>query len=187
MPAQNTPDPLKYNVEELLKDLYEKEYSTMLQWILRMYATISREDAEDIVQNTFEKVCKRAGKLSLRNMEETKKYIHRSFINACMDLAEKKSKDRKFRKEYAFLFTNEQDADPALLLLMQEARKKALELLKELPPATQQLLHERFVEKKPYEQIAAELGRSANGVKQQVFRGLEQLRKKAKELLKIFF
>lgn len=152
--------------EEAFRALVERHLG--LVFGLAMRRTGRRELAEDISQNVFAALAKRAAKL--RAEPTIAGWLHRATLIECADALRRESAHG--RKLAAFA---EHAAAPPGRSVWSEALPALDEAIAALPGADCDLILMRFFERKGYRDIAAALGKSEDAAQKQGERALQKL------------
>ena len=133
--------------------------------------SMSREDAEDVVQDVFCKLYE--GRRLFENISSLKSYLYRAVKNGCLNYI----RDEERRKNREGYFYDEQDEEHTFFdeILENEVYRELQQLLEELPPQCRNIF-ERTLQGETSEKIAEALHLSVETVKTQ--------RKKAKRILR---
>lgn len=161
-------------IEEAKKDreafgrLYDMYQPSIYNFVARRVPSV--HDAEDVTEQVFEKVLRairtfEPGRASLET------WLYKITNNAIIDYYRARETTGG-AVEAGSLYKFDEGEDPEL----SERYIVLIELLKELPPAYQEILSLRFIEDRSNKEIASLLGRSNRYVAVRVHRGLKALR-----------
>lgn len=145
-------------------------YGNML-FKLCMVILCNKEDAEDVVQDTFAKYLQKQP--DFHSTEHEKAWFIRVATNGCRD----KQRYRFFKKTISLDEIEEYTATPE--------QSQVLEQLMELPPKYKTILFLHYVEGYLVKEIAEILGMKETTVKVTLYRGREQLKLELRKELAI--
>ncbi|AZP22666.1 SigE family RNA polymerase sigma factor [Streptomyces aquilus] len=128
--------------------------------------TGSREAAEDLVQETLERACRRWRKVAATESPEA--YVRRIMVNLAND------RWRRFRRSPRLEVMDEASAADEYARL--DSRDQLVRALLQLPMGMRTVVVLRYFHDMPDTEIAADLGISATTVRSQLARGLDKLR-----------
>jgi RNA polymerase sigma-70 factor (sigma-E family) len=128
--------------------------------------TGSREAAEDLVQETLERACRRWRKVAATESPEA--YVRRIMVNLAND------RWRRFRRSPRPEVMDEACAADEYARL--DSRDQLVRALLQLPMGMRTVVVLRYFHDMPDTEIAADLGISATTVRSQLARGLDKLR-----------
>lgn len=142
---------------------------------LALRITLSREEAEDIVQETLIRIWnKRDEWHEIENMESFLMTICR---NISLDLLEKKeSRNVSLDEEIHDMADNSLSPDD--LLMRQQQYQRIEKAIEELPEKQRTVVQLRDIEGKNYQEIADIMGLTLSDVKVNLFRGRQTLKQK---------
>jgi RNA polymerase sigma-70 factor (ECF subfamily) len=158
------------------EELVER-YQRFVFRVLWSRTSSSREDIEDLAQDTFVRAWERLG--TYDTSRPFKSWIARVASNAAIDRFRSDS-----RRPAAGEITEIQETvagggpDPAAAALGDERQRHLLSRLKELPDHYREVIVLRFVEDLSYEEIAQALDLPLGSVKTRIFRGRELLKQR---------
>ena len=139
-------------------------------------STGSRQDAEEITQDTFVKVYRAAHRFDSRYRFTT--WLYKIASNTCKNKLRRRRKTVSLDVENAPVVPVSHEASPL------EAYKKDLKIaevrdaINSLPPRYKQVLYLRYVEGLSYKEIAEALDLSLGNVEARIFRGKDKVRQK---------
>src|SRR6266403_172379 len=142
--------------------------------------TGNREDADEIVQETFLRAYKSLDRFESRSRFST--WIYRIAVNRCLDFLEKKkitgsytiSDDPDPEEQTIQLPTK--DAGPDRMLLSKEAKTKISEAMQALTPTERIAFTLRHMDGQSIEEISKVLKVRENAAKNTIFRAVKKLR-----------
>ncbi len=153
--------------------------------IIRMVRT--REEAEDLVQETFIKAFHSLPSFNAEYAFST--WLYKIAVNNCIDYFRKKrlkttsidtpiaAKDGDLTRE----FPDEQTKGPDFGLIEEEHKNYIQAAIESLPAKYREAIVLRHVNDKSYEEISEELGVPIGTVKVRIFRAREMLKKKLRD------
>jgi RNA polymerase sigma-70 factor (sigma-E family) len=128
--------------------------------------TGSREAAEDLVQETLERTCRRWRKVAATESPEA--YVRRIMVNLAND------RWRRFRRSKLPDVADQAPAPDEYARL--DSRDQLIRALRQLPMGMRTVVVLRYFHDMPDTEIAADLGISPATVRSQLARGLDKLR-----------
>ncbi len=137
----------------------------------------SRDDADDILQETFLRAHKALGSFAARSSHQT--WLLRICTNLCYD--HQRAKLRHQSAERALPIPSLQP-DPAELAAQSETTRRLLRVLDGLPLTDRTVLVLHLLEGLDYSQLAQVLGCTRPGAKMRALRALRRLRERAQQL-----
>src|SRR3989344_831116 len=159
---------------KILVDRYQEAFIRKAAGIVR-----SREEAEDIVQDTFVKIYNNADKFKKRDGIEFKSWAYRVLVNTAISRYRKISK--KWQAESAdpldLELACERNLSTEDIVLKSEAKSVVSGALKRLPEPMAKLISAYYLEDKPYKVIAEEQILTIPALKMKLFRAKRMLRK----------
>ena len=142
-----------------------------------------REEAEDIVQETFVKIYFNGKKFKKMDGIEFKSWAYRILVNTAISRYRKISK--KWQAESNDPLDLETASDSALstdnIILESENKSLTAELLSRLPKPLARLVSLYYIEDKPYKEIASQEGLTMAALKMKLFRAKKLLKNIAEE------
>ena len=167
--------------------LVERHQQRMLTFV-RRYTRV-REDAEDVVQQTFQKAFVHLNKFQGKSSFST--WLTRIAINEALMLVRR---GRALREVYmddaddaegiaASLEIPDSRQDPEASCLQQERARVLLSALKDLTPRMRRALELRELAELSTEQTAEQMGLSVGGVKARIFHGRRKLRERLRRYM----
>jgi len=142
-----------------------------------------REEAEDIVQETFVKIYFNGKKFKKMDGIEFKSWAYRILVNTAISRYRKISK--KWQAESSDPLDLETASDSALstenIILESENKSLTAELLSHLPKPLARLVSLYYIEDKPYKEIAEREGITMAALKMKLFRAKKILKNIAGE------
>lgn len=152
--------------EQTFRELYESNYPMMFRLAFSLVA--DSDAAKDIVDDVFAMLWK--------NFDPDNKYesffLLKSIRNTCINYLRheqvKTNFARIYREKYANGTLHENDDDERIELVMK--------VIHEMPPRTQFVMEQCYLEEKKYTEVAELLGITTSGVKNHIVKGLSMLR-----------
>ncbi len=159
---------------KILVDRYQEAFIRKAIGIVR-----SREEAEDIVQDTFVKIYNNSNKFKKRAGIEFKSWAYRVLVNTAISRYRKISK--KWRAESTdpldLELASERNLSTENTVLESEAKSVVSGALMRLPEQMARLVSAYYIEDKPYKVIAEEQSLTIPALKMKLFRAKRMLRK----------
>lgn len=154
------------------KALYEKYYKTIFLFIL--HRTAEKELTADLTSQVFLKALLNIGKYNFRGLPFSA-WLYRIAINECNDYFRKNKKARVviLEDDLADSLYEEMFAQDGL----EELKKRLPEILKRLKYDELQLIELRFLESRPFKEVADIMGITENYAKVKTYRILEKMKK----------
>lgn len=159
----------------VLIDKYQTPFLRKAQGIIH-----SREEAEDIVQETFTKIYLNARKFKKQPGVEFKSWAWRILVNTSL------THYRKLKKTFGDvgyldeILSNDEDAEKLFQIEGALDRNESVEHVREsinkLPSEAAELLRAHYVEDRPYAEIAKKHGLSIGALKMKLFRARKVLK-----------
>lgn len=158
------------NVFEILVSRYERAFLNKILTITR-----DKEDAQDIVQDTFVKIYAHGGRFKLQENASFKSWAYRILLNTCFSHCKKKKRERDFvalvETEVLQSFGETADEERRLNL------DHFLFIASKLPYSTARLLKKVMFEGKGHEDIASEEGMTVGAARTRLHRAREEFKK----------
>jgi len=165
------------NAFNILVDRYK---DLVFSLALKMVKT--REEAEEVAQDTFIKVFKSLGQFKGDSKFST--WIYKVTYNTCLDRLKKQKREQQVVSIDEFNTNQIKSIDNALDKMENEEREKAIQDCIQLLPADDAFLLTLFYfEEQSLEEIAKVIGLTANNVKVKLFRSRKKLTTILKEKL----
>jgi RNA polymerase sigma-70 factor (ECF subfamily) len=142
--------------------------------------TGNREDADEIVQETFLRAYKNLDRFESRSRFST--WIYRIAVNRCLDFLEKKKIASSYTisddpdPEEQTIQLPAKDAGPDRMLLSKEAKEKISEAMQALTPTERVAFTLRHMDGQSIEEISKVLKVRENAAKNTIFRAVKKLR-----------
>lgn len=159
---------------KVLVDRYQEAFVRKAVGIVR-----SREEAEDIVQETFIKIYNNGKKFEKREGIEFKSWAYRVLVNTAISRYRQISK--KWQAEsndpLDLELAEERNLSTEDIVLESEAKSVVADALSRLPKPTARLLSAYYIEDKPYKVIAEEESITIPALKMKLFRAKRMLKK----------
>jgi RNA polymerase sigma-70 factor, ECF subfamily len=159
---------------ETIEDLYKRNFHIIFKHLINLGC--SKENAEDIVQNTFYKALENSVHMEVNNLSS---WLFKVSINQFYDIYRR---NKRFPKvtidEQAFinLFMEEESSEDALL--MKEFRQDILLILDELKLSHKNLLLLKYVHSLSYEEIAIMLDMKVETIRTTLYRARNDFKEK---------
>lgn len=154
------------------KSLYEKYYKTIFLFIL--HRTAEKELTADLTSQVFLKALLNIRKYSFRGLPFSA-WLYRIAINECNDYFRKSKRARivVLEDDLADFLYEEMFAQDGL----EDMKQRLPEILKQLKYEELQLIELRFMENRPFKEVADILGITENYAKVRTYRILEKMKK----------
>lgn len=163
---------------KVLVDRYEEAFIRKAIGILK-----NREEAEDIVQDTFVKIYLHGKKFQKREGVEFKSWAYKILVNTAISRYRKISK--KWQTESAdpldLELASEQNLSTEDLVLESETKSITADLLSRLPKPLARLVSLYYVEDKSYKEIANQESLTIPALKMKLFRAKKMLKSLVKK------
>lgn len=148
-------------------------YSALCFFAERMI--LNREDAEDIVEESFVKLWKLHA--NFETMQNIKAFLYITTKNACRNFI--KQTERATRNQSELVYTLAKNEDHVLTEITRaEVLREVHAAIESLPPQCRKIVRMSFVQGMKNDEIAAELSLSINTVKNQKARAIQLLKVK---------
>ena len=160
---------------DALETVFQREHERMFRAAYRV--TGSTEDAEDVLQTVFLRLLRQDAWPQVKSDEEMGHYLHRSAVNASLDVLRAR-KRRKVIPLEAARRVNTPDASPTGEASMagQEMRAKLRSALSEMSPRAAEMFALRYFEGFGNNEIAGIFGTSQSAVGVTLHRTRDKLR-----------
>jgi len=146
---------------------------------LALRITLSREEAEDIVQDTLIKVWNRRD--DLQNIDSIEAYCLTACRNLALDRMKRAGSDnRPIDDEDAA--TADTTSDPHERMIQKDKVETVRRIIDALPEKQKSCMQLRDIESKSYREIAQTLGMTEEQVKINIFRARQTVRQKYKQI-----
>jgi RNA polymerase sigma-70 factor, ECF subfamily len=152
--------------------LYEKYYRTIFLFLLRRVG--DKETTADLTSQVFLKALLNISRYDFRGLPFSA-WLYRIATNECSDLFRR-------RKRVRFVVLEESAAEHLYDEIFdddarEELKKRLPGVLEQLKPAELQLIELRYMESRPFKEVADILGITENHAKVKVYRTLEKMKK----------
>lgn len=158
------------SVFEILVSRYEQAFLNKVTAIVK-----NREEAQDIVQDTFVKIYIHGAKFKLQEGASFKSWAYRILLNTCFSYCKKRKREREF------VSAVEPEVLQSFGALDDNERKLNLDhflfVASKLPSATAKLLKKVMLEGKGHEDIALEDGMTVGATRTRLHRAREEFKK----------
>ena len=162
---------------ETIEDLYQQKFQIIFKHLIKMGC--SKENAEDIVQNTFYKAIENMVHLEVKNLSA---WLFKVSINQFYDLCRRQQRFPKVNvDDAAFITTFVQEETGEDLLLLKEFHGDIRDVLDELKPSYKNLLLLKYDLGLSYEEIAMMLDMKLETVRTTLYRARNEFKKKWSE------
>ncbi len=159
---------------ETFEHFYKENYDNMYFFALRYIN--DEESACDIVSNGFEFAW---NSFKLKEVDNWKNYLLSYIHNKCVDYIRHNQVHNRF---VAQRLQMDKDVDVAEFLKRDERIDILRRHIRELPPKTQLIFRECFIEGRKYKEVGEELEITDHAVKKHVMKALNFLRDKVKNI-----
>lgn len=162
---------------QTLEELYQSKFHLIYGYLLKIGCT--REDAEDIVQNTFYKAISNMIHLETENPSA---WLFKVAIHNYYDLCRKQKRHPKVEVKEEFienLFSSVEDGEQ--FIINNENRAEIQEIIEQLKPVQANMLLLKYEMDLSYEQIANLLNIKVDTVRMTLYRARNQFKKKWSE------
>ncbi len=158
------------SVFEILVSRYEQAFLNKVTAIVK-----NREEAQDIVQDTFVKIYIHGAKFKLQEGASFKSWAYRILLNTCFSYCKKRKREREF------VSAVEPEVLQSFGALDDNERKLNLDhflfVASKLPSVTAKLLKKVMLEGKGHEDIALEDGMTVGATRTRLHRAREEFKK----------
>ncbi len=153
-----------------LLELLEQQGPTLHRLMLRI--TLNHQTADDLMQELFVRIARIDPSTHIENLSA---YARRAAMNLAFDWRRR----RKRHPVTADTLAEHQSHEPSPLdkLAMKEQIERLIDALARLPHERRCAVTMRFIEGRPYEDIASSLNKTIHSTRTTCSRGLKQLRK----------
>ena len=162
---------------ETIEDLYRKKFQIIFKHLISMGC--SKENAEDIVQNTFYKAIENMVHLEVNNLSA---WLFKVSIHQFYDLCRRKQRFPKVNiDDQAFITFFIQEETGEDLLLLKEFHGDIRNLLDELKPSYKNLLLLKYDLGLSYEEISTMLDMKVETIRTTLYRARKEFKQKWSE------
>lgn len=158
---------------KILVDRYQEAFIRKALGVVRQ-----REEAEDVVQETFVKIYLYGGKFKKVEGIEFKSWAYKILMNTAISRYRKISK--KWQAESAnpldLELASERDVSPEDIVLESETKSAATDLISRLPKPLARLISLYYIEDKSYKEIAKRESLTVPALKMKLFRAKKMLK-----------
>ncbi len=157
----------------LILDRYQEAFLRKAEYIVK-----DRDIAEDIVQDTFVKIYRRAKSFTPQGEGSFKAWAYKVLMNTSFTYYQKvKGKmETSFSPEMAELLPDEKETEGRMNM---ELKDYVVSILSRMPSHLSEILNEFFIKGKSQEEIANENNLSVGAVKVRIYRAKEAFRETA--------
>jgi len=164
--------------KERFVSLLEQFESPLLNYVGRLMGSLNSE-AEDFVQDTFLKFHKKIKIDGWESIDSPSNWLFRVAHNLVMDAGRKKTVEKKF-KEFKVKNTPtaddlEKEFNQLDILVREEAGKKALEALQQLPEEEKRVLLLKIIQGFTLKEISEITGEKIGKIAYRINKGLEKM------------
>lgn len=176
------PNPLPYNEQELLLQLFHGERDAFSFVFREYYAAMCayaekltgvQDHVEDIVEDVFLKVW--VTQQQFENFQHLKNFLYKTTRNACIDHLRRMKHSRERQAQFQAL-QHQWETATDLHLIRTEVYRTIYRAIDQLPEQCSKIVRMGYIEGKSNEEIAATLGLSIQTVKNQKSRGISLLK-----------
>lgn len=168
--------------QEAFQAVFRQHYQALCYFAMSIVQ--DREEAEDLVQETFSKLWNKRG--DFRTAANVKAFLYITTKNACLNFL--KQKQRQLSREQAFTYLQDEASfDP--VLVETEIIRELYHEIENLPTQCRRIFRMSYLEGRKNEEIAGALDISYNTVRTQKLRALKLIRASLlkKNLLSAFY
>ncbi len=173
----------KEGKESAFKELYENNYEMVYRLAFRY--TKSKQDAEDIMQETFIKAFKGIKSFDFNISSNFSSWICKIGVHCSLDYLRKCKRRKTDKTEYISTLSDEleaKDSSPEKLAVMAQAVAHVKNALHRLSPKQRLIFDLRHLQHMDIKDIAENLQCSQSTVKKQLQRAVSRLRKQLEPL-----
>lgn len=168
----------KLNDKDRFVSLLNHFESPLLNYVGRLMGSLNSE-AEDFVQDTFLKFHKKVIKDGWQSIDSPSNWLFRVAHNLVMDAGRKKTVEKKFKefkvKNTATADDLEKEFNQLDIMVREEAGKKALEALQQLPEDERKVLLLKIVQGFTLKEISDITGEKIGKIAYRINKGLERM------------
>lgn len=178
---------LKAGDKNAFIELYESNREWLIVVALSVLGNEDEMEAQDVVQQFFIDLWDRKLFNNIIEGKALKSYLHRSVYNRCLDLIKRKNQLKSHKEAFALTIVEwEFPKLPSLENMENEIKDKEIQALlqegiKAMSSNCAKVFELAYMQQKSRSQIAAELGKTPNTVKNQLVQALKILRKTFKK------
>jgi RNA polymerase sigma factor (sigma-70 family) len=160
------------NLFSIILDRYQDAFLRKAESVLH-----SREDAEDIVQETFSKIYLHANKFKVQDGASFKSWGYKILLNTAFTCYKKRKKDRGAVFSPDPEFYEAMPDKTSRQFEKQEVSDYLVSVLSRMPDTLSRVLRLHFIEGRPQEEIAEIEGVSVGAIKTRVHRAKKEFKK----------
>ncbi|RMH01590.1 MAG: sigma-70 family RNA polymerase sigma factor [Planctomycetota bacterium] len=152
------------------------DFPDLFDGLCRLAHAILRDwaEAEDCAQEAITRFAERPPARG----DRPRAYLYRAVVSLAIDqLRRRGASRRRIRRLEAAVTDRARSADPAATAQRIETIRRLAEAMERLPRKDQQILDQRFIQRRSLEAIAASLGVARSTVRKQILRALARLRR----------
>ncbi len=162
---------LEHGDRDAFSYIFREYYAALCVFAEKL--TGAPEHVEDIVEDVFMKIWAR--QQHFQDLRHLKDFLYKSTRNACFDLIRRLEHSRE--RQALFLQSQKQwEAGADLDLVRMEVYRHIYRAISQLPEQCGKIIRMGYIEGKPNDEIASELGLSIQTVKNQKSRGIALLK-----------
>ncbi len=148
--------------------------------------TKNKQDAEDILQNTFIKAFNGLNKFQLKKHSSFSSWLYRIGISCSIDFLRDKKRMKKSLQDWELMdrtTSGSSGGDPEKNASREDLKKKIERLVDDMPPRQKMAFVLKHFQQLKIREIAEYMECSEGSVKKQLFRGVENIKGSLKKLL----
>lgn len=159
------------NLFGVLVDRYQDAFLRAAQRVVR-----TKEDAEDIVQETFAKIYKNAKKFKKQEGIEFKSWAYKVLLNTSFSHYQRLKKKRGVSMEFFETYKYDVIDEKSNLKASVETKDIIQRVLLELPEELKNIVELHYIKDMSYEAISKQEGISVAAIKMRLFRGRKMMK-----------
>jgi RNA polymerase sigma-70 factor, ECF subfamily len=164
--------------KEAFEKVFHEYYNGLCHFAMRFVS--EREDAEEVVQDTFVRLWERRAQLNIHH--SIKSYLFQSVRNSCLNRIKHQTVVREYESFFQIYGNSEINED---VLITSELEQRISKTIDQLPPERKRIFLMSRDEGLSYNQIAVALGLSVKTIENQIGRALKFLREELIDYLVI--
>jgi RNA polymerase sigma-70 factor (ECF subfamily) len=146
--------------------------------------TKNKQDAEDILQDTFIKAFNGLKKFQLKKHASFSSWLYRIGVSCSIDFLRYKKRMKKSISDWELMDrTSSEGRDPEENASREDLKKKIERLVDDMPPRQKMAFVLKHFQQLKIKEIAEYMGCSEGSVKKQLFRGVENIKGSLKKLV----
>lgn len=188
-----------YDSEDIIKTALRQDASAALAALFEQYAAgllgyackfVSRETAEDIIQDVFIQLHRQADSLEIR--QSIRSYLFRAVHNRCLDQLKHDMVHKRYVNQALAELRIEELSwyDPSSgneSLLMKGEEGNIWQAIEQLPPKCREIVKMRYQDGLKTREISDAMGISSRTVETQLYKALKLLKGKVRKLSYLFW